>query len=213
MKLHKGVIEGFEGNAVHYLLIRQDETSERLAVVLPGAGYTAQAPLLHYATDIYLHKGYDVLKINDRYNDEFYDKFTMKELSDAIRFDVANVIDQVTAGSPYEEFCLVGKSLGTIAMAALLERPMFRVAKAVWLTPLIKRPDVLEAMRVMPNPALGFIGDEDPVYDAERCFQIKSNPQLDLRVVPGTEHSLEIPGNPLASIDVLKGIMTEIEKF
>ena len=213
MKLHKGVIEGFEGNAVHYLLIRQEETSERLAVVLPGAGYTAQAPLLHYATDIYLHKSYDVLNINYRYNDEFYDKFTMEELSQAIRFDVAKVIDQVTTGSPYHEFCLIGKSLGTIAMAAELERPIFREAKAVWLTPLIRRPDVFEAMRTLPNRALGFIGDEDPVYDADRCNQIKANPQVELRVVPGTEHSLEISGQPLASIDVLKGIMAEIEKL
>lgn len=213
MKLQKGVIEGFRGNAVHYLLIRQEEASGKLAVVLPGAGYTAQAPLLHYATDIYVHKGYDVLNVNYRYNDEFYDGFTMEELSDAIHFDVAKVIEGVTAESAYDEFCLIGKSLGTIAMAAELERPMFRGAKAIWLTPLIKRTDVFEAMRKLPNRALGFIGDEDPVFDAERWNQLKANSQMDLRLVTGTEHSLEYPGKPLASIDVLKEIMAEIEKF
>lgn len=101
------------------------------AVVLPGAGYTAQAPLLHFATDICLQQGYDVLNVNYRYNDSFYDSFTMEELSDAIRFDVAAIIDEELAESSYEEFSLIGKSLGTIAMASELKRTIFRDAKAV----------------------------------------------------------------------------------
>lgn len=213
MKLQKGFIEGFNGNTVNYLLIRQKEDSVGLAIVLPGAGYTASAPLLHYSTDIYLQKGYDVLNVNYRYTDEFYDEFTMEMLSSAIRFDVAKVIDQVTTESSYESFCLIGKSLGTIAMASELERVMFRDAKAIWLTPLIKRPDVFDAMRTLPNRALAFIGDEDPNYDADRWNQLKANSRIDLRIVAGTEHSLEISGQSIASIDVLKRIMMEIEKF
>lgn len=213
MNLQKGTIEGFKGNTVPYLLIRQEEAAERLAIVLPGAGYTAQAPLLHYATDIYLQKGYDVLNVNYRYNDSFYDDFTMEELSDAIRFDVAAINDVAIADSPYAQFCLIGKSLGTIAMASELARPIFRSAEAIWLTPLIKRPDVFEAMRELPNRALGFIGDADPNYEEERWNQLEAIPQLDLRLVPGTEHSLELAGRPLESIGILKDIMAEIQKF
>lgn len=213
MEMVKGRIEGYKNNLVNYQLIRQEQTSDRLAVVLPGSGYTAQAPLLHYAAGIYLQQGYDVLKVNYRYNDEFYDEFTMEELTDAIRFDVAKTIDQVLGESTYREFCLIGKSLGTIAIASELERPLFQDAKAIWLTPLIKRKDVFDAMHTFPNLALGFIGDEDPVYDADRCNQLKENPRLELRTVPGTEHSLELPGKPLASIDLLREIMAEIERF
>lgn len=213
MNLQKGTTDGFKGNAVPYLLIGQEDASERLAIVLPGAGYTAQAPLLHYATDIYLQKGYDVLNVNYRYNDPFYDDFTMEELSEAIRFDVAAIIEGVIADSNYAQFCLIGKSLGTIAMASELARPIFREAEAVWLTPLIKRPDVFEAMRELPNRALGFIGDADPNYEEERWNQLEANPQLDRRLVPGTEHSLEIVGKPLESIGILKDIMAEIQKF
>ncbi|WP_235318429.1 alpha/beta fold hydrolase [Planococcus sp. CAU13] len=213
MKLQRASIEGYKRHTVDYLLIRQEETSSRLAVVLPGAGYTAQAPLLHFATDIYLQKGYDVLNVNYRYNDSFYDDFTMEELSDAIRFDVGAVIDAVTVDASYEKFCLIGKSLGTIAMASELKRPMYQGAKAVWLTPLIKRPDVFEAMHTFPHQALGFIGDKDPIYDAGLYNQLEANPQLDLRLVPGTDHSLELPGKPIASIEILKEIMAEIEKF
>lgn len=158
-------------------------------------------------------RGYDVLKVNYRYNDEFYDEFTMEELTDAIHFDVAKVIDQVLGEFTYKDFCLIGKSLGTIALAAELERPLFQDAKAIWLTPLIKRKDIFDAMLTFPHLALGFIGDEDPVYDAERFNQLQGNPRLELRWVPGTEHSLELPGDSLASIDVLKEIMVEIERF
>ncbi|TAA72408.1 alpha/beta hydrolase [Planococcus salinarum] len=213
MKLEKGFIEGYKGYAVHYLLIRHQEASGSLAVMLPGAGYTTQAPLFHYATDIYLQKGCDVLNVNYRYNDEFYDDFTMEELSEAIRFDVAKIIDHVLAESSYENFFLIGKSLGTIALASELQRPLFRDATAIWLTPLIKRPDVFDAMRTLPNRALGFIGNADPNYDVERWNQLKANSQMDLQLVPGTEHSLEIPGKTLASIDIMKDIMDKIEKF
>ncbi|XKE94728.1 alpha/beta hydrolase [Metaplanococcus flavidus] len=213
MKLVKGSAEGYKGYGVPYLMIRQEEASDRLAVMLPGAGYTNQAPLFHYATDIYLQKGYDVLNVNYRYNDEFYDDFSMEELSEAVRFDVAKIIDQVMAESSYAKFCLIGKSFGTIALASELQRPLFRDAAAIWLTPLIKRPDVFDAMQTLPNRALGFIGDEDPGYDDDRWNQIKTNPQMMLRLVPGTEHSLEIPGKTLASIDIMKDIMDEIEKF
>ncbi|MCM3609690.1 alpha/beta hydrolase [Planococcus sp. MERTA32b] len=210
MKLVKGSIEGYKGYAVQYLHIRQEEVSDRLAVMLPGAGYTSQAPLFHYATDIYLQKGYDVLNVNYRYNDEFYDDFTMEELSEAIRFDVAKVIDHVLAESSYKKFCLIGKSLGTIALASELQRPLFHEAKAIWLTPLVKRPDVFDAMQTLPNRALGFIGDEDPNYIPERWNQLEANPQMTLRLVPGTEHSLEMPGKTLASIEIMKDIMAEI---
>lgn len=209
MKLVKGFIEGYKGYAVQYLLIRQEEASGCLAVMLPGAGYTTQAPLFHYATDIYLQKGCDVLNVNYRYNDNF----SMEELSEAICFDVAKIIDQVVTESSYEKFCLIGKSFGTIALASELQRPLFRDATAIWLTPLIKRPDVFEAMQNLPNRALSFIGDEDPGYIAERWNQLETNPQIALRLVPGTEHSLEIPGKTLASIDIMKDIMAEIEKF
>ncbi|WP_203333413.1 alpha/beta hydrolase [Planococcus beigongshangi] len=213
MNLHKASIRGYKDNNVDYLLIRQEEPSTRLAVVLPGAGYTAQAPLLHFATDICLQQGYDVLTVNYRYNDAFYDDFTMEEISDAIRFDVNAVIDAVMAETSYNEYSLIGKSLGTIAMASALARPVFHNAKTIWLTPLIQRPDVFDAMHSLPNQAIGFIGDEDPNFDAGRFEKLKTNPQLDLRLVPGTDHSLKLPGQPLASIDVLKEIMSEIEKF
>ena len=137
----------------------------------------------------------------------------MEELSEAIHFDVAKVIGQVLTEFSYKDFCLIGKSLGTIALASELQRPLFRDAAAIWLTPLIKRPDVFDAMQTLPNRALSFIGDEDRGYDDDRWNQIKTNPQMMLRLVPGTEHSLEIPGKTLASIDIMKDIMAEIEKF
>lgn len=213
MKLLRGTIEGFGGNAVHYLLIRQEEVSSGLAVMLPGGGYTTQAPLFHYATEIYLNKGYDVLNVNYRYNDAFYDDYSREDLSEAIRFDVAKIIEGVIAEASYDNFSLVAKSLGTIALASELKRPLFREAKAIWLTPLIKRQDIFDAMQTLPNQALSFIGDEDPNYDAERWNQLKTNSQMELQLVPGTEHSLELPGKLIASIEIMKDIMAKIEKF
>lgn len=56
------------------------------------------------------------------------------------------VLDNFLEAKVYEDFCLIGKSLGTIAMSSELHREAFKNAKAIWLTPLIQREDVLHAM-------------------------------------------------------------------
>lgn len=81
------------------------------------------------------------------------------------------------------------------------------------MTPLIQRTDVFDTMHKLSNQAPGFIGDEDPFYNTELFEQLKANPQLELRLMPGTVHSLQLPEQPAASIDVLKEIMIEIGKF
>lgn len=60
--------------------------------------------------------------------------------------DVKTVLDEVLPNKTYENYCLIGKSLGTIAMSYELNRECFKNTKAIWLTPLIQREDVLSAM-------------------------------------------------------------------
>lgn len=51
-------------------MIEQKEKTNNLAIVLPGAGYTTQAPLLHFTTALFYNKGFDILHINYKYNSQ-----------------------------------------------------------------------------------------------------------------------------------------------
>lgn len=137
----------------------------------------------------------------------------MEELSEAIKHDVRTVIDNILRNSEYETFYLIGKSLGTIALTSELKREIFKEAKVVWLTPLIHRDDVLNTMVNSNNKGLSFIGDNDRCYTAARCSQLMNNTNLVSKLFPNINHSMEYDNDPVKSIDVLRTVIEEINRF
>ncbi|OIK11671.1 alpha/beta hydrolase [Bacillus sp. MUM 13] len=206
-------IQGYKGMNIPFTMLSKSEDSEKLAILLPGAGYTVQAPILHYSTGVFINKSFDVLQVKYQYNNEFYADFSMDELSEAIKMDVHTVLDSVRAEKTYENVYLIGKSIGTIAMSSVLEREEFKKAKAIWLTPLIQREDVLGSMAGSVNKGLFIIGDKDPYYSEERFLKGAENPNITPRLIANVNHSLEYDEDIVESIDVLKSIIKDIENF
>ena len=206
-------VSGYKEMEIPYTLLSNNESSNSLVIMLPGAGYSAQAPLFHYSTGVFLNKSFDVLQVNYSYNDKFYDDFSMDEISEAIKNDVGLVIDKVLDDKSYENFYLIGKSLGTIAMTSELKRNIFKEAKAVWLTPLIQRDDVFEAMVKSKHNSLCFIGDNDQHYNSERYEQLVKNKNIVSKLFPNVNHGLQYENDPVNSIDVLKNVIKEISEF
>ncbi|TWT00490.1 alpha/beta hydrolase [Planomicrobium sp. CPCC 101079] len=212
-KFEKGTVQGYKGMQVPFEFIKTEEGTNSLAILLPGAGYTTSSPLFHYSTEAFLNRSVDVLEVNYQYNNEAYDEFSMEELSEAIKHDVKTVLDQEIEGSSYEHFYLIGKSLGTIAMSTELQRPAFRDAKAVWLTPLFQRDDVFQAMLHSPNEGLCFIGDADRCYIKDRYEQIENKPNISAKLFSNVDHSLDSRDGVMESIGALECVINEIRKF
>ena len=212
-KVIKDSVLGYRDIDIPFTLLSTKEESRNIAILLPGAGYTVQAPLLHYSTGVFLHKSFDVLHVNYSYNDKAYDDFSIEEISEAIKYDVKTVIDKVLDDKSYENMYLVGKSLGTIAITSELKREAFKDAKVVWLTPLLQRDDVFETMMNSTNKGLGFIGDSDQHYIAERYEQLLNNTNIVSKLFPNVNHSLQYESDPVNSIDVLKSVVKDIDEF
>jgi hypothetical protein len=213
LKTIKGYIKGFKGVNIPYTLLSIEGNSRNLTIFLPGLGYTTQSPLFHYARDIFLNKSFDVLEVNYQYNDKAYEEFTNEELNEAIKYDVSTVINKVLMDKKYENFYIICKSLGTIAMSSEIKRDIFKNAKVVWLTPLINRDDVLDAMVSSEHNGLCFIGDNDRYYSEKRYNQLLSNPNIVSRLLPDVNHSLEYDNDTLKSIEVLKVVIESIKTF
>jgi len=213
MKTINRTIKTDKGQAVNYNLVLNQDQTRKLAIFLPGIGYTTKSPLFHYTERLLAEQEYDILRINYDYNNPLYDEYTMAEIDEAVKEDAKQVIDQVLKGSIYEKFFLVAKSLGTIALANELERKKFKGAKTVWLTPLVKHQDIFEAMKDCQNPALSFIGDKDHYYDRSRMEELQANKDLDSHVLKDVNHGMDFIGDPLKSIDVLKDVITDIHAF
>lgn len=213
MRVEKGSIIGYQDIKISYVLLKKSEESKKLGIIMPGAGYTVQAPLLHYATGVLLNKSYDVLHINYQYNSEEYDRFTYEDIVHAIQFDVKAVIDNVLSEKSYEEFGFVAKSIGTIGLGSELARPEFREAKAVWLTPLLSRDIVFERMVDSHQSALCLIGDQDPFFIKERFEKVSEKVNIKAFLIPEVNHSMEHEHDCLKSVEVLKDVVEKMNYY
>lgn len=166
---------------IPYTLIKQDEESNHLTIILPGLGYTTQAPLLHFTTGIFLNKGSDVLHVNYKYSkDEF------SALSEEVfTADILSVVGPILENHHYTNFNLIGKSMGTIGLVHLLKLPLFKSARVIWLTPLLQRKSVYEGLLHSDNHGIAIIGSDDPCFIKERLEEIKNNQNVTLHLVEG----------------------------
>lgn len=201
--------EIFDSYSIPFRLIEQQETADNLVIILPGAGYTTQAPLLHFTTSLFYTKGFDVLHINYSFSRQELSYLSEKDFTIEIQRTMGKAIEN----KKYKNIFVVAKSIGTIALSYLLHNKMLKDAKTIWLTPLLQRDDVFKAMVTSENKGLCIIGDKDSCFIAERFEKLKNNRQLTFHLVEGGNHSLELDGLPIESVEILKGVLMEISNF
>jgi hypothetical protein len=173
-------------------VIRHEGDATRCVVILPGVRYFSQAPLLWFAREVARARGWSVLEVDERAPaDE--DPFAW------IRGEAERALGSTDA----DLVVVVGKSLGSAA-APLVTGP------AIWLTPLLTRPEIVEALAGAESPALAVGSPDDPTWGEGT---MPDNPQLEVVELAGLDHSLQVSGDPLASLDVLRDVTQRIGAF
>jgi hypothetical protein len=167
----------------------------RCAVVLPGVRYFSQAPLLWFAREAAQARGWSVLELSERAPGD-------REPFEWMRERAERMLAATSAGT----VAVIGKSLGSAAAPLVAERGL----PAVWLTPLLVRPDVVSAVRASPAPALLVGSAADPTWsDGEQ----PGGGSVSVLEFEGLDHSLQVEGDPLASLDVLRQVTERIGDF
>ena len=111
-------ISGYQDKPVPNTFFRQDGEAQHVAVVLPGIGYTADMPVLYYPATLLREAGADVLQVKYAYTlDPAFQRADDSERLRWLQADVAAAWQAVSEQRPYTRVSLVGKSLGTRAMA------------------------------------------------------------------------------------------------
>jgi hypothetical protein len=98
---------------------------------------------------------------------------------------------------------VIGKSLGSIA-ATIVDDP------AIWLTPLLVRPEIVAALRAASAPTLLVGSPDDPTWGTG---VETGNSALDVLEIGGLDHSLQSSGDPMASLDVLRDVTARFASF
>ncbi len=209
-------ITGYQGRPVPNELVRPEGSTNRLAILLPGFAYTCDMPLFYYAESLCVATGVDVLRVEYAYNtipgfltlpDNETDRWLAADVTAAYRTAIAQ--------HPYRELILIGKSIGTMAMAYLLTMAdrFAGPVRAVWLTPAFGLPHLTELMVRCSDPSLIVIGDADHHYDPAALARLRETTSPEVLVIPGADHSLELPGDLAGSIAVLRQTMEAVERF
>jgi hypothetical protein len=167
----------------------------RCAVILPGVRYFSQAPLLWFAREAAQAGGWSVLELSERAPAD-------EEPFAWMRDRAQRVLDSVDATT----VAVIGKSLGSAAAPLVAERGL----AAVWLTPLLIRPEVVSALAASTAPALLVGSTADPTWADGEQPQGESIEVLELE---GLDHSLQVEGDPLGSLDVLRTVTERIGAF
>lgn len=168
-------------------------TNGRVAVLLPGRSYSPHHPVLYYAWNVLRTKGWSIEEV--WWDAE--DLVSEKALIERVTMTLDKFADQVPL--------VVGKSLGSLALPLVTERGW----PAIWLTPLLDIPELVDALQRVRSKTLLVGGTVDDAWDGNVA---KASGQQVLEL-PGADHGLEIPGDPLASVEILKEIVVAMTFF
>jgi len=206
-------ITGYEQKSVPNTFIRQQDETSHAAIILPGLGYTAQMPLLYYIGELLLAQGTDVLQVNYNYIDAFrgLDRAAQHRWLAA---DSDAAYRALVAQQSYAYLTVVGKSLGTLAMAHLFATHDFSTRPtALWLTPVLTNTAVREQIVAFPGPSLVVIGTADSFYDPGLLAAIGETPTRRFAIIEGADHGMNVNDDVFQSLQALEQTLHAIADF
>jgi hypothetical protein len=172
----------------------------RLALVLPGRGYTVAHPLLHWTCRALSEDGWFVQAVSWDAEDLTADR--------AGEF-VAGAAVQASDRAPRADTTLVvGKSLGTFAAGWATGRGW----PGVWLTPLLDLPEITQPLRAAARDGIqGLLvgGTADPSWNGAVARELG----LPVHEVHGANHSLEMASGWSDSVESVRVAVSAVARF
>lgn len=215
LKIQTLALMGYNGKPLPNRLMYYEPDSAQpwLAVILPGLQYTCDMPLLYYAAKLLMTRNVEVLQMHTDYTQPAFRNATAAEQTLWILEDTRGAVNGGLGNKSYAGLILVGKSIGTLAMAHLINNGVGSDAVTVWLTPLFHQPFLVDAILHTKGPVLIVAGGGDSTYDAATLAMIRDTIGAEAFLVEGANHSLELPGDPLRSLRCLSEIMEGMSHF
>ena len=158
---------------------------KRTAIVLPGA-MLGGMPVNGFVVSTLVDHGWRVVQVWDDYSVEIArEEWALSRARAALAF----------AG---EAHLLTAKSITTHAAPFAAEQGL----AAIWLTPLLNRPECVEALRARTAPALLVGGTDDPTWSPAVARELSP----DVLELEGADHGL-------ARIEHLQSIVDAVAEF
>lgn len=188
----------------------------KIAVLVPGIGYTCDRPLLYFAGKLAQNSGYQIIRLGFRHlggkkNLIGNEKKMKKVFEHALeQTDEQLDIDELTKA---EEVLFISKSVGTVAAAAYEagHRKKFAAAgtdvRHIYFTPVA---GTFAFMR--PESGIAFHGTADPWVEHALVVNACREKNVPLYITDNANHSLET-GDVMEDLETLRKTMQIVAAF
>lgn len=178
-----------------------NQGADRWAVILPGANYGPDAPLLWFARKSALSNGRNVVAVRDSFDRSGDPQAWVEQRALAALAQ--------TGTDPYP--VLIAKSLTTLTTGLAAGRSL----PSVWLTPLVANGHpmssaVVAGLVAATAPCLLVGGTADESWDGSIARSVRAAEVLE---IDGGDHVLEVPGNARLTFEALEVVTNAIDGF
>jgi len=208
-------ITGHAGKPLDNQFWSADQPAGTLAILIPGLNYTMDMPLMFFPRRLLLWRDLDVLNLNPDARSTAFQNATELEQLAWLQHDVQAGLMVGLAQGKYQQLVLVGKSIGSLAIAVGAEFAQSVLPTAlVWLTPLFRYDVVVKAAMKASEPQVHICGGADPTYKPDRLQQIlTAKSDASAYIAEGANHNLEVLGNDQATFTGFSEAMLFLGKF
>jgi hypothetical protein len=176
-------------------VLRHEGDPDRCAVLLPGMVYPTRAPVLWFAREAVLAAGWSAIEVlgepGDHQNPVAWQRAAAEAALDA-------------AGRA--RVLVIGKSLATLLAGHVADLDL----PAVWLTPALTERAVGEGLARARRATVVMGGSADDFW---RPDAIPANPALEVIELPGLDHALQLPGDPVTSLGALRQVVDAVGRM
>lgn len=182
------------------------ENSKKLAVILPGIGYTCDRPLLYYSAKLAQGLGLEVVRVPYGGFPEKVrgDLEKMRQSADMALAQAEEMLKDID-WKQYEQALFIAKSVGTVVATAYAHAHHLS-CNFILFTPV-------EATFAVPvEHAIAFHGTADPWAETKTLKRLCRETNVPLHITENANHSLETGDVPL-DIRNLQTVMKQAEAF
>ncbi|MBN1498939.1 MAG: hypothetical protein JW982_02180 [Spirochaetes bacterium] len=213
---HPFQLKGKNSRFIHSTLWMNEKNVSKTAVLLPGFEYGCEAPVFYFLRLLLAEKGYNVLTVDCRYNENFH--YLQMSGTDRLLYfneEQTLIAEQLASVLNYEEYVFAAKSEGTSALIEMIFSGIIsgiiEKSRLIWMTPAQRNAEIVEYIRESFQPSLYIACENDGFFNAELIESLYDHSGTECMIVPEADVLFGKKDDTTASIDNVKSVLSFID--